>query len=106
MTQGLEKIALTDKPGGVEYDLPDHCSPSCSGVHSSGTSLTPNDPAYMTGEKGNSITIVDIVQSTNTWTLIIGMLIGKESSRSLVTYQHESHTHWFVEAHYCIMYSL
>ena len=70
----VKKIILTDKPGGVEYDLPDHCSPSCSGVHSPGTSLLPNHPPYMTGEKGYNITIVDIVQSTNTWTLIIGML--------------------------------
>ena len=65
----VKKIILTDKPGGVEYDLPDHCSPSCSGVHSPGISPPPNNPPYMTGEKGNNITIVYIVKSTSTWIL-------------------------------------
>ena len=71
VTQALEKTVLTDKPGGVEKVHCDHCSPSCSGAHLSGTSLPPNDPPYMTGEKGNNITIVDVVQSR---TLMIGML--------------------------------
>ena len=58
MTQVLEKIVLTDKPGGVEYVPSDHCSSSCIAAHLSGTSPPPDYPAYMVvgGEGTNNTT--------------------------------------------------
>ena len=46
VTQGLEKIVLTDRPGAVEYVQTHHCCPSCSCAHISGTLPLPDDQPY------------------------------------------------------------